>query len=159
MGSFSVQYRFSQQFRFPAKDAYVWCTDYQEEDVALMGEKGKRKVIRINEETLILTDSVLEGGRRVARKRLVRLFPDRLFWTITRLSSEGKYSQFLYQIVQDEGGRSRLDFTGSHVYYNKERPTLKEVASMAQELARQDASAWVLLAKAMEKDLGGPNKR
>ncbi|MDI9644376.1 MAG: hypothetical protein QFX35_04050 [Candidatus Verstraetearchaeota archaeon] len=117
-----------------------------------MGEKGKRMVTRINEETLILTDTILEGDKKVTRKRLVRLFPERLFWTNTRLSEDGKYSQFLYQIFPDRDGGSRLDFIGSHVFYDKERPKPEEIASMAEELAMKDSKVWELLAEAMEKD-------
>ncbi|MBC7126916.1 MAG: hypothetical protein ABC585_03815 [Candidatus Methanosuratincola petrocarbonis] len=78
MASYSVHYKFSQRFNFPAQEAYQWCTDFQAGDIALMGGKGKRRVTRINDDTLVLTDTVIGEGGKVTRKRLVRLYPELL---------------------------------------------------------------------------------
>lgn len=153
MKSYSVHYKFSQHFNFPAQDAYRWCTDYQTDDIALMGVRGKRQIQRINEDTLVLTDTFLTDGGEKTKKRLVRIYPECLFWTNTRLSADGRHSQFLYQIVPEGDKGSRLDFTGSQVYYDNERPTSARIASLASELAKEDSSLWRSLAKAMEKDL------
>lgn len=59
MASYTVHYKFSQRFNFPAQEVYRWCTDFQAGDIALMNEKGKRRVRRINEDTLVLTDTLL----------------------------------------------------------------------------------------------------
>ncbi len=153
MASYSVHYRFSQHFNFPAQVAYRWCTDYSAEDVTLMGEKGKRKIRRINDDTFVLTDTYYQDDGEVIKKRLVRLYPERLFWTNTRLSSEGRHSQFLYEIVPLGANSSRLDFTGSHVFYGAKKPTPAEISSIANKMAEEDSLAWKSLAKAMEKDL------
>jgi hypothetical protein len=154
MTSFSVHYKFSQHFDFPAQEAYRWCTDYQPGDIELMGGKGRRQIQRINEDTLILTDTIYHEGEKVIKKRLVRLYPERLFWTNTRLSTDGMHSQFLYEIVPLGKGSSRLDFTGSQVFYSSKRPTPEEISSIAQTLVDEDSLGWKSLAKVMEKDLG-----
>jgi hypothetical protein len=150
--TFSVQYSFSQYFNFPQSQAYRWCTDYQPGDIELMGSKGVRRIQRINDETLVLTD-VYSGKNRVTKRRLVRLFPKRFSWTNTRLSASGRYSQFLYEILPDGQG-SKLVFTGSQIFDNMEKPSDKKIASLSKELSREDGAAWKRLAEAMQNDLG-----
>ncbi|MGA2663993.1 MAG: hypothetical protein ABSF83_03530 [Nitrososphaerales archaeon] len=158
--SYSVRYRFSQPFDFPAVAAYRWCTDYQPDDWALMGEEGTRKIEHINEDTLILTDTVTAGkDGPVTKERLVRLNPERLAWTNTHLAGPNKHSQFWYQIVEGEGrGKkrqgSRLEFTGLQVYHGGAPPSPEKLAKMADRLVIVDSGAWKLLAEEMRKDLG-----
>ena len=151
MDSYPVRYRFSQSFEASAKAAYEWCTDYQPDDWNRMGKKGIRKIHRLNEDTLILTDTVVEASGPVTKKRLVRLNPDRLSWTNTHLAGPNKHSQFWYQIIA-VGDKSRLDFTGLQVNYGK-RPSASEIREMARDLRNSDSRMWVLLAKEMSKDL------
>ena len=152
MTSYSVRYKFSQHFAFPAETAYSWCTDYEPDDPARMGENGTRRIKRVNDDTLILTDTTLRETGPVTRQRLVRLHPERLAWTSTHLTGPNKHSQFWYQIVKEGANKSRLDFTGLHVNYGRSpRPVrLKEIA---HELAAADSHGWVLLEKEMRKDL------
>jgi hypothetical protein len=152
MESYSVRYRFAQPFDFPAETAYGWCTDYQPDDLARMGRKGTRKIDSINEDALILTDTMVDSGKRVRASRLVRLNPDRLSWTSTHLTGANKFSQFWCQILAEGETRSRLEFIGLQVNYGR-RPSPARIASTARELARADSSEWVLLAKAMKEDL------
>jgi len=119
-----------------------------------MGINGKRRVIRINENTLVLADTMFEKGEKVTKRRLVKLYPERLFWTNTRLSVDGRYSQFLYKIVPEGDSHSRLDFIGSQIYYGSAKPSQAEMDRASQELAECDSSIWRYLATAMEKDLG-----
>jgi hypothetical protein len=85
--------------------------------------------------------------------RLVRVFPDILTWTNTRLSDAGKHSQFIYQIVPDGVNASRLEFTGAQVENAGTRPSEPELVAVAEEYAKTDALIWVHLAAAMKKDL------
>jgi hypothetical protein len=158
MESYSVRYRFAQPFDFSAETAYEWCTDYQPDDLARMGKKGTRKVDKINEDTLILTDTIVDPGKRVRASRLVRLNPDRLSWTSTHLTGTHKFSQFLCQIIPEGERGSRLEFIGLHINYGR-RPNPARIASMASELADADSSEWLLLAKAMKEELGPRRSR
>lgn len=151
MDSYSVHFKFSQHFDFPPEKAYRWCTDYEPGDIKLQGNNGVRRVQWIDEDTAVLTDINFTGAKRVAKRKLIRLYPERLLWTNTRLSPEGRHSQFLYEIVA-EGGGSRLDFTGSQVFLGK-KPSAAKLQAMAAELTREDSAAWRNLAKAMAKDL------
>ena len=148
--SYSVRYRFSQRFDAPPKKAYEWCTDYRTDDWTIMGKNGKRKIERLNEDTIILTDTYAGKNGPVTKQRLVRLSPESLAWTNTHVGGPNLHSQFWYQIVP-EGKGSRLDFTGLQVNYGR-RPSVKKVAKLSEELAKEDSGMWLLLAEAMHKD-------
>jgi hypothetical protein len=148
--SFCVHYKFSQHFDFSPRTAYNWCTDYQPSDINLGGEKGMRSIRWINDGALVLTDTYFRGKSKVVKKRLVKLFPEILTWTNTRISSEGRYSQFLYQIVPEPGG-SRLLFTGNQIFAGEASASRR--AAMAKRLASEDAGLWRKLSRAMSEDL------
>jgi len=150
MDSYSARYKFSQSFDVPARQAYEWCTDYDEDDFARMGEKGHRRIKRINDDTLILVDTQFGDGGSVTRQRLVRLNQERMAWTNTHLTGPNKHSQFWYQIVADGKG-SRLEFTGLRVAYGKV-PSPSAIKKMAADLTAEDAAAWRHLAAEMSKD-------
>ena len=152
MNSYPIRYRFSQSFGIPAEAAYRWCTDYRSDDWRRMGKKGTRRIERLNEDTLILTDTVIGESGAVTKKRLVRLSEDRLAWTNTHLAGPNKHSQFWYQIVAVGKDRSRLDFIGLQVNYGK-RPSVSKASTMAKELKKGDSEMWVLLSREMSKDL------
>jgi hypothetical protein len=152
LSSYSVRYKFSQRFALPAETAYKWCTDYAPDDPARMGENGTRKVKHVNDDTLILTDTVVDETGPVTKQRLVRLHPERLAWTSTHLTGSNKYSQFWYQIVSESTNKSRLDFTGLHVNYGR-RPEPARLKQIERELVAADSHGWVLLEKEMRKDL------
>jgi len=149
--SYSVHFKFSQHFDLQPDEAYEWCTDYDSGDIKLQGRDGIRKTQWINEDTILLTDLNYVGARRVAKRKLVRLYPERLSWTNTRVSSEGKHSQFLYEISGEKGG-SRLDFTGSQVFHGK-KPSAARLQTIAGDLAKENSAIWRNLAKAMAGDL------
>ncbi|MDA4136633.1 MAG: hypothetical protein OK449_06525 [Thaumarchaeota archaeon] len=153
MHYYTVHYRFSQRFPFPARKAYDWSTDYRGDDLPLLGQQGTREVERIDDATLILTDTRTDSGKPETKVRLVRLFPDILTWTNTRLSDVGKHSQFIYQIVPDGVTASRLEFTGAQVEGAGTKPSKPELAAATEKYAKADALIWVNLAAAMKKDL------
>jgi hypothetical protein len=156
MDTYPVHFRFSQHFEFPPAEAFAWCTDYSSADIELMGNEGSRKVKRVNEDTFILTDEFRPADDKVLRnprsKKVVRIYPELLSWTNTRISPDGRYTQFLYQIVSEEGG-SRLDYTGSQIFPGK-KPGSKKLAAIAKRLTDEDSASWRSLARAMAKDLG-----
>ena len=152
MKSYSLRYGFSQSFGVSAGAAYRWCTDYQPDDWARMGENGTREIEWLNQDTVILTDTVVGAAGKITKQRLVRLHPERLAWTNTHLAGPNRHSQFWYQVTPVGQGNSRLDFTGLQINYGKAPPAAR-IAAMARQLALDDSKAWVLLAKEMKKDL------
>src|SRR5487761_634842 len=124
MQTFSIRYSFAQRFRVKASDAYNWCTDYDSEDIGLMGMDGKKKLVRLN--------------------------PERFSWTNTHLAGPIKYSQFLYKIVPEGKNSSRLEFTGLQIEYKEKIISQRKVATLASKLKREDSHSWKLLARAME---------
>jgi hypothetical protein len=147
-----LRYGFSQPFGVSPEAAYRWCTDYQPDDWPRMGQKGTREIEWLNEDTVILTDTVTTGSEQVTKQRLVRLHPERLAWTNTHLTGPNRHSQFWYQVVPVGQWGSRLDFTGLQINYGK-TPSATRIAAIERELAYDDSKAWVLLAKEMKRDL------
>jgi hypothetical protein len=155
MESYTVHYGFSQSFSFPAKDAFDWSMDYREDDMARMGLEGTRKIQSVNKDTLIITDTIFTRGKSEVKRRLIRIYPERLMMVNTRISRVCKYSQFIYEFVPLEEKKSRLDFTGAHVFYGK-KPSSSKLASLARKMSEEDGMVWKYLAKAMQKDLSEP---
>ena len=150
----AIRYSFSQRFSVPARKAYKWCTDYNPEDHALMGdEAAERQITHIAESTIILTDIFHTSSGPVEKQKLVQLYPDRLCWVSTHLTGPNRYSQFIYEISAEGNSASRLDFTALHLEYEKKLDS-EGIKSLADKLKEEDSKAWKLLAKAMTKELG-----
>jgi hypothetical protein len=151
--AFTVRYSFLQHFRVAARVAYAWCTDYRSNDHSLMGEKGQRKISKLSQDALILTDTWLRpGGRSVTKVKLVRLDPKQLSWTSTHIAGPARYSQFLYRIIPEGRGGSRLEFSGAQHERARNRPTRARMNLLARRLQRDDALAWKHIARAMEDE-------
>ena len=146
-----VRYHFRQRFSIPAKKAFEWCTSFDPQDHALMGDVGVDRIVTsVADGIIILKDVFRSGTGTIEKEKLVQLYPDQLSWVSTHLTGPNKYSQFLYKISADGKGASILDFTGLHLDY-KEKAGAE---SLAQKLCKEDAAAWKLLTKEMEKELG-----
>lgn len=152
MSAASVTYNFSQRFHVPAGAAYRWCTNYEPTDLQLMNETGNRDIERITKDTLILKEVILRDGQKIRKTKLVKLHPTTLSWTNVQLSGPNKHSEFLYKIIPEGRGGSRLNFTAHLVVYGKTALTSREVRGIAETERAYDADAWKLLAEAMEQE-------
>lgn len=149
----SVHYHFSQCFNVPALKAYKWCTNYDPQDHALMRVNAKREILRISENTIVLTDTYPDKNKSIKKQKLVCLYPNRLSWTNTHLTGPNKYSQYLYQIVPESKMTCRLERASLQVEYsNRKRFNKKEIELLAEKLRNEDSAAWKLLAAEMERD-------
>ena len=153
MPAASVTYKFSQRFRVSAHEAYEWCTDYQPDDLSLMNEKGRRDIQRLTNDTIILSETIIKAGKRTKKVKLVKLNPTALSWYNIQISGPNKLSAFLYHIVPEAKMRSKLNFTGLLVVYNKAKLTSQRIEHIAKTERQLDSNAWILLAKAMAKDI------
>jgi hypothetical protein len=153
MNAYSVKYGFSQSFNVPAKKAFDWCTDYRPSDLTLMKEKGERRIQRITEDTVVMTETVHKAGMTIRKKKVVRLNKSNLSWTNTHVSGPNLYSQFLYEIVSVGKNRSRLNFTGLLICYSKAALSKRTLSRMAASERHADSRAWRHLAAAMTADL------
>lgn len=63
MEAYSIHYHFSQRFDFDAEEVYEWCVSFDAGDVVRMGKRGSRRIKRIDDDTLILTDTGPPSGR------------------------------------------------------------------------------------------------
>ena len=145
----AVRYKFKQRFAVSAQKAFEWCTSFEPQDRALMGDKSaERHVTLVTKGTIILEDIFTSKAGKIEKQKLVQLYPDQLYWVSTHLTGPNKYSQFLYRISPRGKSGSVLEFTGLHLDYEG-----KEGAqSLAIRLRKADSDVWKLLAKAMAKE-------
>jgi hypothetical protein len=137
-----------------AEEAYRWATDYAPNDPARMGQVGRRRVERLADGTIVLTDTVRRDGRTITKKRLVRLRPRVRSWTNTHLAGPTRHSQFLYTIVPRGPRRSALEFVGLQVERTPRLLSRAQLARRARDVAREDAATWRRLARVMAAELG-----
>ena len=156
MRPLSVPFAFSQRFPFPADRAFAWAVDYDPGDVVRMGRRGRRSIRRLADDALVLTDTMETPAGTIRKRKLVHVYPALRKWVNTTLAGPGRLSQFHYQIVAEGPRRSRLDFHGLQLLWD--RPALavppRERERLAQQLAREDGAIWRRLARAMARDLG-----
>jgi hypothetical protein len=152
---YSLRYHFSQIFAIPPLEAYKWCTNYDQNDLTVMHQNGKREITHLTENTIILTDTFYKEKEIIKKKKLIQLYPDRLSWTNTHLSGPNKYSQFLYEIKPENEGLSKLNYIGLQMEYKEPKELdKKEIEARETEQMNQDSAVWKIIAKEMEKELG-----
>jgi hypothetical protein len=150
---YSIRYCFSQHFAVPTKVAYEWCTNYQPNDYTLTGNSNTKRIVTwLTKSTVILKDIIPTDNGILEKEKLVHLYPDKLMWISTHLTSPNKYSQFLYQITAESAEACRLDFTALHLEH-KDNFTQKDLKTLKDELCRGDSDIWRLFAEAMKKEL------
>jgi hypothetical protein len=149
---YSIRYSFSQQFAVAARVAFNWCTDYRTDDHDLIGNtNAKRAISKITDSTILLKDTFQIGRSIVEKEKLVHLYPDRLMWTSTHLSGPNRYSQFIYQIIPEGKGASRLNFSALHVEH-KDGLLKNDLEQLTEELGSNDLVMWRLFAAVMGKE-------
>ena len=159
MQAFSLSYKFIQRFPVPAQEAFEWATDYQPNDLTLMGEDGKRTIQKITKDTIILKEDIMHRRGRTSKVKLVRLNPRALSWHNIHIRGPNKYSEFLYQITPEGKRRSKLTFTGLLVLYSEGRLSSQKLKQIANREKHYDSKAWKRLANAMAKEYRRRTKR
>lgn len=153
-----LTYHFTTKLAASRPRAYRWATDYRPTDLRLGGLKATRKVERVAENLILLTDSFdvdpfdSRRGARTEKTKLVHLYPERWAWTSTHVSGPARYSQFLYELTPRGPTACTLHFTGSQVERVDRVPTRSQLARRARELRREDSQLWVRLAAAFAKE-------
>jgi len=153
MHVYSISYKFNQSLTVPARAAFHWSTDYRPDDIALMGEKGNRRIKKVSKDTVILDEHVAHGHRTVRKVKLVKINPKTLSWHNIQLQGPNKYSEFIYEISPEGKQRSRLTFTGLLIVYAKNSISHNRLKHIANMERKYDSKAWKLLASAMAKEL------
>lgn len=158
MAAVTVAFSFKQRFRFPAADVYRWATDYTPHDIGLLGKQGRRGIARLNDDTLVLTDTfVSPDGKKVTKKKLVRLYPARLRWINTHITGPNLHSQFVYELFDDGPRGSYLLFTGRQIV-QRDSITPKELKALTRTIKAEDSGMWKSLAKSIKADLGAAKR-
>jgi len=153
-----LTYRFTTKLPVPRPQAYRWATDYRSDDLKLAGLEATRKVERIAEDLILLTDSFdadpfnSRPGARTVKEKLVHLYPDRWSWTSTHLTGPARYSQFLYRLTTRTARACTLHFIGSQVEQIGGSPTRSSLQRRALELKREDSQLWVRFAAELAND-------
>jgi len=149
----SVLYKFHQHLNAAPTEAFSWATDYRPDDMKLLGRKGSRKVARIDDDTMILTDTAIaDDGTKVRGKKLIRVYRDRMMWTSTNLDGPMRHAQVLYEITADGAKGARLTFTG-HRVHDGPLMTAHEKRALSAQFAKKGAAHWKLIAQGMTRDL------
>jgi len=149
---YSISYAFTQRLSASAKAAFEWCTDYQPYDLAIMKENGKRDILKITYDTILLTETMKKGRRSVKKTKLVRLNKPSLSWTNTHVAGPNRHSQFLYKIVPEGKKHSRLYFQGLLIQYSRKPMSIGQLRKIAREERRGDSTVWRHLAAALRND-------
>ena len=153
-----LRYHFTTRLAAPRPEAYRWATDYRSDDFARGGLRGRRKVEKLADDLVLLTDSLdtdpfdSRRSARTVKVKLVHLFPDRFRWTSTHVSGPAKYSQFLYELSARGPTASELLFTGSQVERVDARPTAASLRRRTRELRREDSRLWARLSAALANE-------
>jgi hypothetical protein len=151
-------YDFSTRLLASRPRAYAWATDYRSTDFRLSGIEATRRVERLAENLILLTDSFdadpfdPRPGAKTVKQKLVHLYPDRWAWTSTHIAGPALHSQFLYRLTPRGESESVLHFTGSQVERVNRVPTRSDIARRTRELRREDSELWVRLSAALAKD-------
>jgi hypothetical protein len=154
-----VSYHFSTNLAAGRPRAYRWATDYRSNDFELSDINATRKVEKLANDLILLTDSFkadpfsARPGSPTVKVKLVHLFPDEWKWSSTHVAGPAKYSQFLYELTPRGPGASILHFSGNQVESVARRPTPSSIRLRAQELRREDSQLWVRLSAALARDL------
>ena len=147
-----ASYGFRQHFAVLADKAYLWCTDFDAQDHALMGNtNAKREITAISDSVLTLRDTFQTEKNTVLKEKQVQLDPDHLCWVSIHLSGPNRGSRFTYTISAEKEGGSSLEFRADHIEY--QNLTQRQTEQLTEQLCKHDADVWALLAKAMEKEL------
>jgi hypothetical protein len=151
-----LTYRFTTKLPVSRARAYRWATDYHPSDLKLAGIRATRKIERLTEGLVLLTDSfdadpfTSQRGARTVKKKLIHLYPDRWAWTSTHVSGPARHSQFLYELEPRGPSACVLHFTGSQVEEVTDPPTRASVTRRARTLQREDSKLWARFAAALE---------
>jgi hypothetical protein len=150
----TVQYRFRQRFPYSADRAFRWCVDYDPADPTREGLQGRRSVLRLADDAVLLKDTFhSRGSASVTKTKLVRIRARDRSWTSTHVSGPNRYSQFWYRIIPDSRSSCHLDYAGLHLERRTRRPTPAQLRRLAARLSREDSAGWKSLARAMETEL------
>ena len=149
----SVVYKYHLHLNATPAAALAWATDYQPDDFKLLGRKGSRKVDRIDDDTMILTDTAIaDDGTRSRSKKLIKIYRDRLLWTSTILDGPMRHTQSLYEITADGAKGSRLTFTG-HRVHDGQPMTAREKRALSAQFAKMGTAHWKHIAQVMTESL------
>ncbi len=152
----SLRYAFRVPFRVPAAAAFAWCTDFAPSDGALYARRTVRRVQRLGDDTVLLTDTTYPDGRRRTIRRLVRIDPIHREWTNTHLDGPFRHSQYWYKVVPDGPRRSHLEFRGFRLVTTARPLSAAAVRAAAEAERRGDAATWrTRLVPALERDVAG----
>lgn len=156
----NVRYRFSTRLAASRSTAYAWATDYSPRDLERAGLRARRKVQRLADGLILLTDTFdsdpfsARPGSRTVKTKLVHLYPEQWAWTATHVAGPAIHSQFLYKLTALGTDRSTLHFQGSQVERVRWGPTAASLAERERQLRREDSQLWVGLAAALAQDVG-----
>lgn len=156
----NVRYRFVTKLAASRPRAYAWATDYSPKDLERAGLRARRKVERLADSLVLLTDTFesdpfsARPGSPTVKTKLVHLYPDQWAWTATHIAGPAIHSQFLYRLTARGPDQCTLDFQGSQVETVRRAPTAASIVERARTLKREDSQLWVRFASELAREIG-----
>jgi hypothetical protein len=149
----TLAFSFKQKFSVPAQALYAWATAYDAKDIERLGKQGHRKIERLNADTVMLHDTVLDAkGNGVTKPKLVRLYPERFTWVNTHVGGPNQHSQFLYEITPTGRNTCLFTFTARQVIHGS-TATPAAVKRQTAAVKKEDVLMWKHLARVMAQEL------
>jgi len=141
--AYSVTYKVSKTFDAPLGFVYSWCTDFQEDDLRMIGSKNKRNLHEKSGKRVIWT---VEGEKLPSGTD-----PVRVVWLMPpdswHLESCGDvYEIGDYKLTSIGKNRTRLDMT-----FTETRAKKRDLRSRA-EYEAEAIDHWEKYGKALERD-------
>ena len=118
-----------------------------------MGLKGSRRIRKLADDAILLSETTFANGKAVKKTKLVRTNRRRLSWSSTHVSGPFLHSQFLYQISPVGKNQSKLEFDGLLLVYSMRKLSREKIERIAKQERQQDSSSWRHLAKAMAEEV------
>lgn len=115
--------------------------------------EGSRRVRKLTDDAILLSETTFANGKAVKKVKLVRINRRRLSWSSTHVSGPFRHSQFLYQISPVGKNRSKLEFDGLLLVYSTVKLSREKIGRIAKQEGQQDSTSWRHLAKAMAEEV------
>jgi hypothetical protein len=137
------KYKLSQTFDAPMDYVFSWCTDFREDDNAMVGSKTNRTILEKTPERVIWRVSYKDGKETIEGVRAVWLFPPKM-WKLDTCGDGREMGE--YKLKALGKSKTRLDMKFVVTYDSKDEVEDKD------EWEEDGRKHWKIYKKALEAD-------
>ena len=141
--AFSITYKVSKTFKAPLDFVFTWCTDFQEDDLKMIGSKNRRNIVEKTKRRVIWTVEGKKLPTQTDPVRVVWLRPPNS-WHLEGCGDVSETGE--YRLTTAGKSKTRLDMTFTETYSERSKvPSKKELEAEARD-------HWVHYGKHLEED-------